>query len=191
MHLNRRPAMIGASINSRTQRHGDEPVPAFDIPLRAIMLTQEELNALMGDKLAWVAFFNERKDGLPEPLFRKIKHYAIDDKYENCSCAIAAGLKEQLFELDENVKISKMRLIPAVGGLTELRLTLQAQIDSTNVGLFEWLSKDCYVELTFGDLEKADVKQPELNLDAGAREEEPKRGRGRPRKVTPTVDALN
>ncbi len=192
MILNRRPAQIGASINSRTQKHGEENIPAFDIPLVGIMLTQDELNALMNEKLTSIAWFNDRTDGLPEPLFKNIKHFALTDSYENCSVTIAVGLKEQLFELDEDVKIVKLKLAPCVGGLTELKLTVQAKIEHSNTGLFEWLSKDCYVELAFGELVKANPKQPELNLgvDAKAIDEAPKR-RGRPRKSTHTGDALN
>lgn len=188
MILNRRPGRIGASINSRTQKHGDENVPAFDIPLTAIMLTQEELNTLMNEPLTSVAWFNDRKDGLAEPLFKNIKHFSLTDTYEASSVTIGVGLKEQLFTL-EDCKLVKLKLSPCVGGLTELKLTVQAKIDETNTPLFEFLSKDCNVEIALGTItadEKAKAKQPELNLPAPT---QPKRGRQR--KSTNTGDALN
>jgi hypothetical protein len=191
MILNRRPGKIGANIPSRTEKHGDDNVPAFDVPLEAIMLTQSELNELMNEPLTSVAWFNDRKDGLAEPLFKNVKHFSITDKYEASSVTIGVGLKEQLFTL-EDVKLVKLKLSPCVGGLTELKLTVQAKIDDTNTSLFEYLSKDCSVEIEFGaisDEEKAKSRQPELNLDAGDRKP-PKRA-GRPRKVTNAGDALN
>jgi hypothetical protein len=187
MHLNRRPAKIGSNISSRTERHGDDDVPAFDVPLEAIMLTQAELNALMQEPLTSIAWFNDRKDGLAEPLFKNIKHFSLTDKYEGCSVAIAVGLKERLFEL-EDCKLVKLKLAPCVGGLTELKITVQAKIDETNTALFEYLSKDCALEITFGSIDKKDAKQPELNL--GVEAQAPKK-RGRPRKATATGDALN
>lgn len=189
MILNRRPGKIGGNISSRTEKHGDDNVPAFDMPLEAIMLTQSELNELMNEPLTAVAWFNDRKDGLAEPLFKNVKHFAIVDTYEASSVTIGVGLKEQLFTL-EDVKLVKLKLTPCVGGLTELKLTVQAKIDETNTSLFEYLSKDCNVEIEFGSIsesEKAKAKQPELNLQAP--EDKPKRGR--PRKSTHAGDSLN
>jgi hypothetical protein len=189
MILNKRPGRIGANISSRTEKHGDDNVPAFDMPLEAIMLTQTELNELMNEPLTSVAWFNDRKDGLAEPLFKNVKHFAITDTYEASSVTVYVGLKEQLFTLDD-VKLVKIKLTPCVGGLTELKLTCQAKIDDTNTSLFEYLSKDCAVEIEFGavsESEKKKAAQPELNLGAPVE----KRGRGRPRKATPAGDALN
>jgi hypothetical protein len=189
MILNRRPGRIGGGVNSRTQKHGEENIPAMDIPLVAIMLTQAELNELMNEPLTAVAWFNDRKDGLAEPLFKNVKHFSIIDTYESSSVTIGVGLKEQLFTL-EDCKLVKIKLSPCVGGLTELKLTVQAKIDDTNTPLFEFLSNDCNVEIEFGSItadEKAKSKQPELNLPAPT--DKPKRGR--PRKTTHTGDALN
>ena len=38
LSLTKRPAKIGPSINTRTQRHGDDDVPATDIPLSGILV---------------------------------------------------------------------------------------------------------------------------------------------------------
>lgn len=168
MILNRRPGKIGGNIASRTEKHGDENVPAFDMPLEAIMLTQAELNQLMNEPLTSVAWFNDRKDGLAEPLFKNVKHFAITDTYEASIVTLGVGLKERVFAL-EDVKLVKLKLTPCVGGLTELKLTVQAKTDETNSSLIEFLSKDCNVAIEFGSVtesEKAKSNQPELNLPA-------------------------
>lgn len=188
MNLNLRPCMLGASINGRREKHGEENVPAFDIPLKSIMLSKDELNELKKDPSTWDRWFNERKDGLPEPADVDIRHFALDHVYENSVVKVIHALADDKFFEFENCKLTKLKLIPAVGGLTELRVTLRTQIGERH-GICKWMDKDCRIELEFGDLEerekdKAKKRQPELNLQAEP--EKPKRTR-----TTHTGDTLN
>ena len=75
---------------------------------------------------------------------------------------------DQLFEFD-NCKLVKLKLVPYVGGLTELRCTLQSLIEDRH-GIYKWMGKDIRVALEFGDLkerekEKAKAAQPDLPMD--------------------------
>ena len=184
MILNKRPAKIGNSVNARSERHGDELVPAMDVPLQSVMLPKNELNSLMRDKTFWDRVFNERKDGFPEPANTNIKAWSLTDKYEHTTATILVGLHEREFVI-EDCKASKLTLSPCVGGLTELCVTLQILIDDKNTALFEFMGKDCQVEMKLGDrIKDKDLKQPELPLDASEREEEKPAKRSHKRKET-------
>ena len=186
MILDSRPARIGPSINSRSEKHGEEDVPAMDVPIIALMLTKAELNALMRDRTIWDRWFNERKDKLPEPANRNLKPYGLRDKYEHSTARILVGLDNDRVFAFNDCDLSKISLTPQVGGLTELHVTIQALINDSNTSLFEFMAKDCSVELSFGDLEKEKKKnanQPELNLDARGDEAEPKPKRTRAEKI--------
>lgn len=56
-----RPCQLGTSINTRTEMHGDESVPACDIPLVGITLDAEELGALLGDPTAHRALYRTER----------------------------------------------------------------------------------------------------------------------------------
>lgn len=191
MIIDSRPCLIGGNIGGRTEFHGEEGLPAFDISLSAIMLTKDELIALKKDSTIWDRWFNERKDGLSEPADKDIKYFALNHAYENCAVTITHALADdQSFEFD-GCKLVKLKLIPTVGGNTELRITLQSLIEDRH-GIYKWMGKDCRVELEFGDLkerekEKAKQRQPELALTPAAAKDKAKRGR----KTTHTGDALN
>jgi hypothetical protein len=166
MMLNRRPMKIGGSINSRTEKHGDKDVPAFDIPI-SFMLERHELNEFMGDKVTFASWFNERPDGLPEPLHPQVKFYAVNWEFEDSTVSLYLGLKERFFYLEE-CTLTKFKLAPQVGGLTEMKVTVQVAVDEVNSALVEWLNKDGHCEVDIGKLsekEKAKKRQPELPLN--------------------------
>lgn len=168
MILQQRLAGLGGSINGRTEFHGDEAVPAFDLKLQAIMLDKPELIALKRDPTIWDRWFNERSGAAIEPADKDIKYFALNHVYENCKVTIWHALADdQSFEFD-NCKLVKFKCLPAVGGLTELRCTLQSLIEDRH-GIYKWMGKDIRVALEFGDLklrerEKAEAREPELQL---------------------------
>ena len=63
MKLKKRVAKIGPSINTRTEKHGEENVPAIDIPLSSIMLTGKELGRLLRQETAAEDWFEKNSDG--------------------------------------------------------------------------------------------------------------------------------
>lgn len=147
LHLAERPAKIGSSINTRSEKHGDADVPACDIPISGIMLEQAELEALLG-KGAHKAFFRDGK-GLVEPRFEVLKEFALRDKFDG---DVALDLDELRIEFaDESVALSSVKLEPQVGGLTAMSLQLQGTPSTEEIAaLVGSLNREVRVELTFG-----------------------------------------
>jgi hypothetical protein len=167
MTLNSRPCMLGSSINSRVEIHGDENVPALDIPLSAIMLTGTELNALLQEPYAHSALFNERTNprALVEPLFKQLHPLKLKDKFEESSVTLVVGLNRKTVTLND-VKLAKLTLQPLVGGLTALKLIVQCTptLDDGITTLLAFMNHDADVEITIGERVAPAQKQSELPL---------------------------
>lgn len=173
--LNQRVCMIGGSVNTRCELHGEESIPALDIPLSAIMLNASELNALLGEPLAHEALFNRRADHLTEPLFKQLKPFALKDKYEDATVTLTVGLHQTPIVL-KNVKLSKLKLEPQVGGLTALSLTVQCtpELDERITTLLAFMNHDAQAEIVTGKRATKADQQPELPLGAhGGEDDDP------------------
>jgi len=193
--LEKRPCKIGTSINTRREMHGDEPVPAMDIPLSGIMLEPFELNSLVDMPHFWDLVFNERPDKLPEPIWaKKFKEMQLLDKFKDSQVILYVGLKIETIAL-VNCKLAKIKLAPQIGGLTELSLSVQCTPEMQIAAhLFEFLDKTAEVAVEIGDLDAtADANgQPELPLhvmtdDSGANlpaNVKPKKTRSRTKSAT-------
>jgi hypothetical protein len=162
--------MIGSSINTRSEIHGDENVPALDIPLSAIMLSATELNALLQEPYAHEALFNERTNprALVEPLFKQLHPLKLKDKFEESSVTLIVGLNRKAVTLND-VKLAKLTLQPLVGGLTALKLTVQCTptLDDSITTLLAFMNHDADVEITIGERVAPAQKQSELPLAMG------------------------
>jgi hypothetical protein len=166
--LDKRPCKIG-NINPRRENHGEEKVPAIDVSLAGIFLNKRELGELVGNKHCWDGLFDE-KGKLAEPAMRCFKPIGLDLSFENATVSLYVGLKLGLIELTE-CKLTKLKIAPQVGGLTELTLTVQAvpDMDAVAAPLINWMGHDADVALNFGDI-SADEKErhakenPELAL---------------------------
>lgn len=193
--LNKRPAKIGAAVNTRCEKHGDEDVPACDIPLVGIMLEAAELNALLGDPYAHTALFNHRPGSqLDEPIFRKFNPLRLRDKFEEAEVVIYAGLEPKEIRL-KAVKLARVTLDPQVGGLTELALQVQCTPETETIGeLLAFMNHTVDVVVSFGKTATKGEKQSELPLnsfgDGESKEpaaETPKRGRRRNSHDQPSI----
>ncbi len=185
--LDRRPCKIGISINTRTEKHGEDDVPAMDIPLASIMLTGEELNALLGESHAHDALFNFAAGKPPEPLLPTLAGFRVKGKFEESSVDIEVGLKAELISL-KNVKLSKVTLEPQTGGLTAMAVTVQCtpELDDGVTHLLAFLNAAAHVSVSFGKSDEAEKTQGNLPLEP----EGGKRKSGRPRKSA-GADSLN
>lgn len=165
--FDKRPCKIGPSINTRTEKHGDESVPAMDIPLTAILLDKHELNELLGDPHAWDCLFVERKGKPAEPMFAKsLKPFAVVGKFQECRASLWLGLKPELLELAD-VKLAKLKLEPSTGGMTALSVTVQSPCEESAARLLQFLDSQIDVALDFGDAVAGEEEQPELELEHG------------------------
>jgi hypothetical protein len=168
LSLEKRPCRIGVSINTRREMHGEEPVPAMDIPLTNILLDKGELNALLGDKFAHDSLYTTKASKPAEPTFaRSLKPFSVIGKFANSRVVIWVGLKPEMLELAE-VKLVKLKLEPQVGGLTALALTVQTIANDGETQLLQFLDSSADVAIDFGEpVADAEEAQDELSLEHG------------------------
>lgn len=164
LSLRKRLCKIGSSINVRTEMHGDQPVPACDIPIKGVMLTKAELNVLLGDESAYDALYVER-DGTPEPLFAKhFKPFVLLDQFEGATVKLA--LTDDATELElEDVKLASLKLEPQVGGLTSLQVQVQATPTSEQMAeIIAFVNTQVHAAIAFGKRSEKDRRQKELPM---------------------------
>lgn len=175
--LAKRPAMV-MHVNPRLERHGDDGVLAVDIKLDGIHLEPDELNAVLDDKHAHAALFKSAVKGkAAEPMFRQLKSFELVDKFENCAATITLGLSDNELEF-EDVKISRVKLTPQVGGQTLMECSVQSVIEDADdvARLLEHLESECNVALLIGSKEKPKDRkaQKELGLGPAAKPDDKK-----------------
>mgnify|MGYP000858370668 FL=1 len=171
--LTTRPCKIGPSINTRTEKHGDEDVTALDIPIESVMLDANELNVLLGEPHAHNALFNGGTSP-PEPLLRMIRALKLKDKFEDCTVTLLLGLNLERIEL-ANVKLAKVELEPCVGGLTAASFAIQCAPRDLQFAplLLSFMNHEADIELVLGKRADASKAQPELPLSTFGEGEEP------------------
>lgn len=122
MHLKARICQLGV-IHNRTEKHGDEDVPAIDVPISGFAIGAEELNGLLQDPHAHRALFDTSK--LPhEPVFNCFKPLALKEKFHDADVTLHLGLGLHSVTLT-GCKLAKVKLEPALGGLVSLDFTAQ------------------------------------------------------------------
>lgn len=166
--ITKRPAMIGSHVNGRGEHHGEDTVTALDIPLSDIMLSAEELNALLHEPLAHGLLFQTRQGGAYiEPIFRMLRPFRLVDKVEGAAVTLEINPGDVLRLTD--CKLSRLTLQPMPGGLTSLSLLVQCTpaLDSSAARLLGKLNTEVAVEIVFQL-----GRQDELGLpDAGEGDE--------------------
>lgn len=127
LKLDRRSVLMGPSINTRTQKHGEDNITALDIPLSCICLSSEELAIVMLNKAAYRFLYGRKKGRPDEPIFGSlVSCLKFKKKVEAVSAVLYLGRK-QLRILDAT--LSKVTIEPQVGGVTWLSFTLQCTPD--------------------------------------------------------------
>lgn len=167
LELTKRHAKL-AHINVREEKHGEESVPAVDIKLSEIMLEKDDLNALLAEKHAHGALFNQAKAGaIIEPVFKRFAPFQFNEKFVDCSAQVFLGLNGEGFEL-EDITVTRITLQPVSGGQTAMTLTLQHELDDTEIvsSLADQLGRECSVEITFGKVDEAEKRQGKLALNS-------------------------
>jgi hypothetical protein len=194
--LDKRPCILGVSLNTPTQKHGDERVPAKGIRVKNILLTKEELNTFFDDKHAWDMLYVEHKGKPAEPFWTgKLGSLPVPGKWKGSVGTIHFGVHDYHVTFVEAV-ISKVLLEPQTGGLTAMSITLlalKARISGELARLDEYLGKNVSIALEFGDPDEedsdeesdVDEEQESLDLTPGGKvdateDEKPARRRRRP-----------
>jgi hypothetical protein len=162
--LTQRPAQIGPSINVRTEKHGEENVPAVDIPVTDIFLDKDEFNGLMQDEDAHDAFFTDDRGKQLEPRFQGIAAISLSDKFTGARVTIKRNGSDAENLVLKPAKISKVKLEPQVGGLTLVSFTVQGN-PSDHTDVLALLNCKCRIQVIGANLEEKAPDQPELGLD--------------------------
>lgn len=184
LHLTVRPAMLGPSLNPRRELHGEEPVPACDLPLDGVMLSGLELGELLDDDQAASSLFVDGEDGLKQPAFPQLKPLVLKDKFEGARVVLVFRDEARPIQL-VGCKVGSVTLTPQAGGMTKLKLQVQAHPSVEQLGvLYEHMGSECTVLLDNAKpAEKAaDERQGELPMAAAevAAVAAPKVGLGAP-----------
>lgn len=173
--LDSRPCKLGVYLNTPTQRHGDDRVPAKVLGIKNILLEKAELNALLDDKHAWDALYVERKGKPAMPIFAdKLGPLLVLGKFKNSSITLTFGLKPYEIAFAE-ATCKTLKLERTEGGLTALSLTLvclKSNIAGELARLDEHLDGSADILLKLGDPEDDDAgdeddeaEQQGLDLD--------------------------
>lgn len=173
LDLSSRIAQMGPTINDRTEKHGDEDVPAMDISVSGIMLTIPELAVLLQTAETEVKrLFNMRAQPI-EPALSMLE-IACLVKLEDVDVALELGLDQYELALPAcGVKLTG--LTRCTGGLTELSCRLQYPGDLGGDDLERLReAKNKQIEIAFSGGKIAEKKQarkqPELDMDHHAEE---------------------
>lgn len=149
LDLPARPAMLGQSINTRTEKHGTENVPAFDIPVEFV-IEPAELCALLCSPEAAHRLFTWHS-GMPfETALPALKALSMAERVEGCSVTFAWGLRPDANRVKFNdARLSRIKLEPRIRGQTHVSLLVQtlAVLDDGAMQLFESLGTECQLTI--------------------------------------------
>lgn len=153
-------------INNRVEKHGEDDVTAFDIPLDAL-LKPAELDSLV--PLASRVLFNT-KGSVQEPAFPDFAHFPLRHDLAAKAATLEFGSNvstDYAIEFEE-VTLKGLVLEPLIGGETGLKFKLQVRPQNKHITRL-LNAQNTSVKLTVGDLkiaEKAARKQQALPLAA-------------------------
>lgn len=169
-------------ISSNLEKHGEEFVKAFDIPL-TVMLAAEEVDDLVGAGAA-KAFFVQ-KDGVKElaALSTHSAPFTFDENFDQATIDLRLAGDAELQYAE--CKVSNLVLTPKVGGLTETKFSVRVRPDGDEcLALLEQQMREVHIAISNSKVAlKKSPKQAELNLgegsDAEEVDEEKPKGKGR------------
>jgi hypothetical protein len=166
--ITKRGAQMGR-INNRLQKHGEEEVTAFDIPLDSIAIDANELNAILADPGAHHRMFHKAPDGgITQPSFDGLKPFELKDKFEDVAADLFLGMAEDVVTVT-GASLASVTLTPQPGGLTFLSAKLQFVPDlKTAPLLLQFQGHEVSVELREGKKAEASAAQESLPLSTAA-----------------------
>jgi hypothetical protein len=172
--FDRHGCKLGIFLNTPTQRHGDDRVPAKVIAIKNLMLSKEELNALFDDGHAWDMLYNERKGKPAEPFWGDKLKLTFCGKFKDSTISLVFGLSEYSVTF-EQATVKTLKLEPTTGGLTSLSFTvvcLKSNVSGELARLDEHLDMSASVSVELGEPQSEDEEeenQEELDLEHQAK----------------------
>lgn len=193
LNLDEKVCRMG-KISNNLEKHGNEWVTAFSIPISGLLLTKDELNAFMCDKYCHTSWFDTKGNLVSPMAWWGEEDFAVSQEFESDALTvIVSGEKPLEFEADrpngdededddeEGVpacSLSRITLRPQVGGMTEMRFSLYLRpgIGKTNLLLQDHQHRE--IKLTLSDAKAAAKKARQPELPMGAPEEGEKQASG-------------
>ncbi|HLF10088.1 MAG TPA: hypothetical protein VJA26_02645 [Gammaproteobacteria bacterium] len=163
-----RVCKLGGHINVRSEKHGEDNVPACDVSITGVLLDRDEVDALLGEGSHEALYVTNGKNTPPEPRFREFKPFALLHKFEKSRVALEIdGIKDEV--VFDDIKLARLRIEPKTGGLTALGFSVQCTPSSDIMAqLYDHLDREVKAKVRFGKLvERDDGKQKELGLNGG------------------------
>lgn len=170
------PATYGqmGKLANNLEKHGEEEVTAFDIPVEGITLRPEAVNQLLEDPYADRWLFND-KGGTREPSTRKFEPFRLRDTYEGATVSMKFG--DDTFTFTE-CRIKDVELEPRTGGDTLLGFSVRVrpENDKQILQLLGHQNREVNIDITDARIAvKGGRKQQELPLTQAQEEsDEPK-----------------
>lgn len=161
LNLTKRPAKIGRSVNTRTEMHGEEEIPAQDIPVTGIVLSAEELCALTDEPTAVEGLFKMEEDQYV-PRFTAIDWFPIDHKFIGATIKIGGGVPTTTYK---KAKIKSIWCKALGGAMTEIKGTLQVNPEDGDPSSQQLINAKIAITISKASIDTAPEPDPELPLD--------------------------
>lgn len=173
LSITKRPASLGASIPTRTERHGNDEVGALTIPVRGILLFERDIIQMYNDEEAHSRLFTGGRSAALEPAFPNTV-FVITDKFKGAKVTLKADTMEEALILKpatvENIRLT----CEDAGGHIIMSCTIKgAPADDVSVDILKMLNRKCTIAILNGSVapkgaaDEADENQGELPLDEG------------------------
>jgi hypothetical protein len=162
LELKSREAKIGAAINTRTEKHGEDDVAALDIPLE-FLLEPDELNALLKSETAADRLFRVGGD----PALPALKTLSLKEKIEGARVTLTFDSLNEEITLDfSDAKLAKIHVEPKFSSKSMCYLTVQVVPDLDDQAILHLLGHmngTCEIELHvkgYGGQKELPLEQP-------------------------------
>lgn len=161
LRFDTRPAKIGSSINTRTEKHGDDDVTAFDIPVTFVLGASDLCELLQCSDVVERLFtydvlkVNETTHRAARaPAIPLLKSLALGAKIPGATVVLSFDTLTGPVELKLlDAKLSKVKLTPMFDGMTTCALAVQTtpDLDKSVLSLFGHMNGDCTIEVQVQD----------------------------------------
>lgn len=183
LSLTKRPAQIGASIPTRTEKHGDDDVGALTIPIKDIVLFAKDLIAIYADEDAHSRLFKtDPETKIVVPAFSDTILY-ITNKFKGAKVTLQADTMDKPLILKPYTVDNIVLVSTESSGLIEMSCTLKgAPADDDNVNVLRMLNRKCTISILNGSVvvkaakEEVDENQVPLDLGEGGPDDESESG---------------
>lgn len=151
MILTKRAGKLGRSINTRTEVHGEELVPAIDIRISELVLGEEELDLLL-EAGAHEALFTGPDNDLKRrfPMLGALSvEGKLKDQVVTLSVPPVMGEEAEAPVILVPATLKDVTLQPQEGGTTKLSMMVQQSdpLDEDVSALMHWMGHEVEVEV--------------------------------------------